>query len=326
MSISKLLRLFSYNIIVVILLFLFSEIFTRIFFNDIQTVGTSKNLLTDSLYYDSPGLVRDSKGSSNGITKSVNSFGFWKYSNERIRKRRILYLGDSVTMGVGVESDSTFAGIINNRFDSLTIFNPSLIGYSHVDYYNIIRSLMNDQKNQLKISEVYLFWCLNDLYSTHPNLDSPELQSNGIIFNVINFFRTQSKFYHLLKNLFFDRPESYYLYDSQFYVSSNTYFENAINSIKQINNILVDMNINFTIILLPYEYQMRPGFESHKTPQNLLIQKFLENDINVYDFTPNLKVIDLGEKDLYLYGDGIHFSKFGNKIIARILTDILRKP
>lgn len=136
-------------------------------------------------------------------------------TQEKIR----LILGDSVTMGIGIENDSTFIGIMNNKVDSINFLNLSLIGYSSEDYYKVLK-YYGDIHKDIKVNSVSVFWTLNDLYSNYPGNISPEINSNTFIQSIISFLRKYSKTYHLIKNLFFDRAQDYFLYDSKFYSSN----------------------------------------------------------------------------------------------------------
>jgi len=316
----KKIKFIIYNIILVTVLFLLTELSVRLFYPSIQTKGTSKNLLVDKFYFYSPGLRNNAIGESNGVIKIVNQNRFWKYNKKDISNNIILYLGDSVTMGLGVENDSTFAGRINNYHKNVSIINPSLIGYSHKDYLNLVKHFIINQQNSLQISEVNVFWCLNDVYSELPEMDSPELNFGNFIDEVVIFFRRNSKLYHFLKKNFSDRPKSYYLFDKQFYSLSDPNYKSAIESLKFINTILSKMNIDFKVILLPYEFELRNEFDVSKSPQSLLSQSLSSIGIRVFDLLPMILEKHIPPEDLYLYGDGIHFSNKGHKLIADIMS------
>jgi hypothetical protein len=255
-----------FNITVVIFLFLLLEICVRIFVPEIKLPGTSSNLIVDSLYNDSPGIKSNTIGTSGGVTKESNGYHAWKYFKPvSTYKRILLFLGDSVTMGINVENDSTFGGILNNNSDSISIINPSLIGYSSKDYVNVFNYFIERNEFNLNFSSVILFWTLNDIYSNYPDKKSPEFSSKGVLSQIVNFFRRNSKAYHFLKNLFSDRPRAYYEYDRQFYTLSNPYFLNAIKNIKYISSACDSLKLKFQMVLLPYEYQVR-NFKQDRIP------------------------------------------------------------
>lgn len=314
----KIIHIAFVNIFVVIALFTLSEISVRHFLPQIKLPGTESKLLKDSVYFSSPGLVPNSQGLSNGTIKFVDNLGFWKYakSNKKV-SNKWLFLGDSVTMGIGIEPDSTFAGILCNKLPNVTIYNSSIIGYSSNDYLNIIKKILVENKNSLNISSVFVFWCLNDIYSNSLLDESPGFNSDDLFDNIIVFLRNNFKLYHLLKNLFSDRSKIYYLYDNQFYNNENSNFQKSINDLVEINQIIKKQKIEMFVILLPYEYQLREKVDLSSIPQNIMEKALFNNGIKYYNLMDEFSKYSYDTSILYLYGDGIHFSNFGHKIVSR---------
>lgn len=315
-----------YNVISIILLFLLLELAVRIFVPQIRLPGTSAALIVDSLYNESPGIRSDTSGTSGGIIKESNQYHSWKYLKPvSANTHKLLFLGDSVTMGIGVENDSTYAGIINNNTDSINVINPSLIGYSSKDYLNVVNYFLIRNKFNLNFSSVVIFWTLNDIYSNYPDNESPELSSNGFIGNIISFLRSNSKAYQFLKNLLSDRPKAYYEYDSQFYTDSNPLLQKSVADILKISAICDSLKIKFQLVLLPYEYQIR---NYNRTgifqPQQILKEKLKNRNIDTID--PGELIRNDYDKTItdYLYGDGIHFNERGNSLIAGYLRSFLK--
>lgn len=314
-----------FNTVVIISLFLLLEICVRIFVPEIKLSGTSSNLIVDSFYNDSPGIKSNTIGTSGGVIKESNDFHAWKYFKPvSANKRRLLFLGDSVTMGISVENDSTYGGILNNSSDSISIVNTSLIGYSSRDYVNVFNYFIEKNEFNLKFSSVILFWTLNDIYSNYPDEKSPEFSSKGVLDQIINFFRRNSKAYHFLKNFFSDRPGVYYEYDKQFYTTSNPYFLKAVKNIEYISSACDSLKIKFQLVLLPYEYQLR-NFKQEGifSPQQMLLDKLKATVINIVDLKKVFNHHITNPGNYYLYGDGIHFNERGNSLIAEYLKILL---
>ncbi|MCH7827180.1 MAG: SGNH/GDSL hydrolase family protein [Bacteroidetes bacterium] len=306
-----------YNILIIIILFFLLEIVIRISFTNIQLPGTSKELLIDSLYNTTVGLGSNKVGFSSEVKKTTNKYHIWKYMEDvNIKGPIILYLGDSVTMGIGVENDSTFVGINSKK---INLINPSLIGYSVNDYLNVMKSFLSNNVFKGKIKKIYLFWSLNDLYSNFTVKNSPGLKVDNLFFPIIDYVRRNSKLFIYTKNLFSDRSKIYYNYDVQFYKESNEYFQKGLIDIKEISRICISEGINLTVFLLPYEYQLRENYIKFNYPQKLLLKKLSEFNINVFDIGERLSNYKYNSKSLYLYEDGIHFSKKGHKLLADII-------
>ncbi len=128
-----------------------------------------------------------------------------------------------------------------------------------------------------------------------------------------------TKLYHLLKHTFSDRPKSYFLYDRQFYANNDPDFIRAMNHIKEIHLLINKNDIKFEIYLLPYEYQLRKSISSEFTPQQLVISELSHLLLNIHDCSLAFEYFDGRSEDLYLYGDGIHFSNSGHRLLASYL-------
>jgi hypothetical protein len=56
--------------------------------------------------------------------KYSNALGGWKYKKQIADSlNKWLLLGDSVTMGIGIDNDSTFAGIMDKSFRDVNRIN-----------------------------------------------------------------------------------------------------------------------------------------------------------------------------------------------------------
>ncbi|MEE9166404.1 MAG: SGNH/GDSL hydrolase family protein [Candidatus Neomarinimicrobiota bacterium] len=312
--------LITYNIIAILLLFILSEGAVRIFKSEIQIQGTTQNLIADRVYFQSRGLRPFGNGMSNGVRVNVDQYGFRKYSRSIDRsKKSWLFIGDSVTMGIGVEADSTYPGIIQDHVDSINILNPSVIGHDIEDYENVFEYFVLENENEFNISRVTIFWSLNDIYSSIEDIDTPGGKVRYIFSDFLRYLRYHSKLYYFLKTVIFDRPKDYYLYDQSFYKADNILFKDAIKQINMISKNCRMRDIRFGIVLLPYEYQMRKESEPYRFPQRLMMRSLRESNINVYSILD--ETYNKDSKELYLYGDGIHFSKVGHKYIARYLVE-----
>lgn len=310
-----------YLVVSIIIIFALIELTVRLTFPQIKLSGTSQNLIVDSLYGNTPGIAANEEGTSNGTIKYTNKYNAWKYSTKLSTKRKIrLILGDSVTMGIGIDNDSTFIGILMNKVDSLNFINLSLIGYSSEDYYQVLKYFRNIHKD-INLSSVTVFWTLNDLYSNYPGNISPEINTNSFTYSLIDFLRKHSKTYHLIKSLFFDRAQDYFLYDSKFYTKKDTILNKSINYIKKVSDICDSLKVSFKLFLLPYEYQVR----NYNNEDIFAAQKIFQSQLNKNN---SIEVIDCKEafenystdsKEFYLFGDGIHFSKKGHKKLSSFL-------
>lgn len=310
------LLLTGYNFVAIIILFFGLEVAVRIFVAEIKPQGTSKSIVADSLYYSTHGLRALSSGTTNGAAVSIDQYGFRKSGTEiDTSKASWLLLGDSVTFGLGVADDSTFSAIVQSKLDSLNILNPSTIAYDINSYWNVFRCLVLENRHNLKISGVSVFFCLNDISKNVNDLEIPGGKIRFVFSDFLTFMRIHSRLYHFTKTSLFDRPKSYFLFDSAFYDADLPEFQNAVSTINKMNNLCQERRISFDLCLLPYEYQLREG---DFTPQNLL-KEAIKNRLNVLEPFQNGGDKNLNPKTYFLYGDGIHFSNFGHRYVAEFL-------
>lgn len=320
----KIFKVIIYNCGIVLLLFIVLEISLRLFVPEIKLPGTQRNLIQDSLFYDSQGLKSNSQGLSAGTKKTVNSNNFWDYSKKNKAREKILLIGDSVTMGIGIENDSTFAGIINNSCGNIQILNPSLIGYSSHDYKNIIHKLIIDDRNSLGLKEIYICWTLNDIYSNSLIPNTLEFNSGTLWGNIVVFIRSKLYLYQFIKNIFTDRPKSYFLFDSKFYNSNNQLSRKALSDLYDIIGMCDKSKIKLKFVMFPYEYQLRNNSYSSNNGPQMYIQEILSDyNVQFYDAEKAFKNKIFNSKRYYLYGDGIHFSDLGHRLIAYYLKTTL---
>jgi len=317
-------KIFNFVLLNIFFLFiiLLLEAGIRIIFPNIKSQSIDRNIIIDNKYYNSPGLKPNTHGTVNDVMFYIDKYGFSKFfSSVNESKKAWLFLGDSVTMGIGVENDSTFAGRVHNLSKMHNVLNPSTIGYNLRDYVNIVQYFVVEKKLNFNIHHVTLFWCLNDVYSDISSFDTPGGNVRLIFGDLLRYVRFKSRIYLLLKNIFFDRAKSYYFFDAAFYDKNNNNFQSSIQNIKRINKLCKDRNIYFEIVLLPYEYQLRFKSEDNLKPQSLMKRELIADNVCVLDPIDYLISQKQKSKKFYLFGDGIHFSDFGHKIISEYILN-----
>jgi len=298
----------------------------RLFGDDITELGTSKELVADNVYGVSPAPRPGASGTSNGVRFDVASFhglGFWKYdAPPDTAKSSWLFLGDSVTMGIGIDPDSTFAGRFAADHPGFNVLNPSVVGYSLRDYHNVIRTLSRpDSRVGAGIEHVVLFWCLNDLYFGAQVRDTSR---PALLESTLGFLRRHARSYQFLKARLTDRPGVYLEHDAALY--SESALEEAGRLLKDIGSMSEAAGWTLHVVLLPYEAQLRPEGDpgSSLLPQRQMTELLSELGLEPIDVAPALRV---GEpRDFFLYGDGIHLSNDGHRAVHRAITPRLPDP
>jgi lysophospholipase L1-like esterase len=304
-----------------------SEFLVRLTIPNIQPQGISADIIQNNGIYDSNRLKPNACGLCNGEQVIVDRYGF-RACHIPIdpKKRSWLLLGDSVTMGVGAHSDSTFAAHLQSRLDSGNNLNSGVIGYSYHDYHNLVRYFIEAQNTELQINRAILFFCLNDIYHIMADIRQPGGKLRFVFGGMLNFLRGHSRLYMFLKNLTSDRARSYYLFDEQFYIEENEHFQKSITALAEIQTILAQKNIPFDMVILPYEYQLRTEYQPAIIPQEFLMEYLKRERISVYNPFEYFIRNKTDSKEFYLYADGIHFSNRGHEIVANFVLDHVLNP
>ena len=303
----------TYPILSAIILLIVLEFIVRLLFPQINYQGNQMSLFVENKFHKTMGLKPNATGEFFGKEISTDDFGFRKMKIPQNFNESWLFLGDSVTFGVGVDTDKIFPQLIQNRFQTIRILNTALVGYSTINYLDIVETILPEHDD---IRKIVLFFCLNDIYG---NLN---LTPNNISMKekILSFLRSNSKLYMLLKKSFFDRSKTYALYDIGLYNDRNYNTERYLNAIVKIKSISDKYGIDFLVVILPYEYQLR--MNGLKAPQQFLKDFLTKKSIHFIDLYDDFTL--LNSEDYFLYGDPMHLSPVGHKAVAQKLSEILK--
>lgn len=315
----KKVRLVFINIAVFFGILLLLEGIIRVSYPSIRTQGTNKNIISQNVFNTSNGLTKNYTGAVFGEAVSVDNFHFRKTEVPvDTTKNTVLFLGDSVTMGVGVSNSETFGALTQKEFPSYNIINPSVIGFDTYDYKNVTTTILED--SSLKTKEVVLFFCLNDIYNRTESDASPMLSQKPFIGQIFDFLKSNSYLYIWMKGAFFDRQEAFYTNDANLYTEKT--IKTVAKNLVDIADLCKIKGVKFKIIILPYEYQLR-NHENAKIylPQQKLMSHFRSLEIDAYDSSNYMYNNTKDHTRLFLYADGIHFSPDGHQLIAQYIRN-----
>ena len=319
------------NISLIFFIFGFLEIGARLFSRAIF-FGNSKNLFdTSNKNYITN--CKSCEAESFGQKIYTDKFGFRTSNpnklNSKIDKEKIIIIGDSVAFGPGVKYKETFQGLLSDNFSEYIFINRSVIGHSldqHLQTANLIK------KDHQNINKVYLIYCLNDLsnissYEIIKNSEPNEIDNNWVdkikknkFFSLINEqLRNKSILYMLIKGIVTEPQERYFFSDLKNYSLDEDKLN--INILKEISEIFKEQNIEFTVIVSPYEYQVRNAELNNNLllPQKLLKEFFEKNQISFIDAYTNFLESGFRSSDLFLPYDPMHLSTAGHKILFEII-------
>ena len=338
MSKNSIPKIFFFNIGILALMLGLFEIGARIFSNAIF-FGNSKHLF-DHRNKNYVTNCKSCEATSFGAKIYTNSDGFRvshlgaKASNNE--EKKIVIIGDSLGFGPGVEFNTTFQGLLSNSYSDYQFVNRSVIGHAldqHLETANLIT------KNPERIEKVYLIYCLNDLSNISSsqikksstqkvnNLDiqwGTLLKNQRLLFKINHLLRTRSILYIDLKGKLSSPQERYFFADLKSYSEKRN--ESNINKLNEIHEVLKSNGIKLTVIISPYEYQVREGSRNNSLliPQKILSNYMEERKINYINAYKNFIGYGGNSKDLFLPYDPMHYSEKGHKIIFDVIDQDLK--
>jgi len=300
--------------LVVIVLLLLLEFLSRAILNHIYNRKFDASLIVDNKYFRTPGLKENASGMVWGKPFHTDQFGCRKgpkpYS---VKKKKWLFIGDSVTEGVGVDDSSTFAALTAKQVDSFNIQNYSLIGYADGEYLDVLKTLLQNQDSS--IGKVTIFFCLNDVYGRNKSTDLPVMARQSMLGKVNSLLQDDYATYKLIKLFVYQNSDSYFRYDAKFYAVDNRFYVNSMSYLQQCYEVCKKAGVDMDVVILPYRSQLARKDESRRKPQNLVKEFCLNQQIpfsDPIDFCSKAQ----NPEDLYLFADEIHFSEAGHKMMA----------
>jgi len=310
----RLFRFLLYNLLVIVIILAVLEAGCRIILRHTYNRDFDSSLIVDDKYLTSAGLKENATGTVWGKEFHTDEFACRKSSKPyNKQKRKWLYIGDSVTEGVGVDDTSTFAAIVAAHTDSINILNYSLIGYSVADYYNVLKCLLD--KNDSSISKATVFFCLNDVYgSTKPN-QLPEMAQQNWKGKLNSLLQNRYATYKVLKLLLLKTSDRYFQYDNQFYNQGDPHFKEAMHYLRGCDSLCRAHRVKMNVVMLPYHSQLGSANDIMQQPQDLVRDYCEKHQIPFADVLETLKN-RVKPRSEYLLGDEIHFSEVGHRVVA----------
>lgn len=323
-------RIFFYNLVSVIILFLTIETSISLFL-PITKQGISPNLINENTIeprFNFPN-VEDQKVFGEIVFTDSNGF---RIENKNFKKknfetnRDIFFIGGSVTFGVGVKQKNTFSGLLNEDLKNYNVHNASVIGSDLKNNYYILKNKINKKKLELAIINFSLDDIANsdeisneEIYHNKNLIE--KLRQNKFITYINNFIRTHSKLYVLIKNLIFDAENRYYELAKKNYEDPKkiSYLKNYLDKISSLNK-EVDSKIIF--ISIPYSKQISNKNCETQQPEEKIIE--FEMKIRNINFFNLKNYFCNNHKNFYLKFDPAHLNNLGHhKVYEYIKKEIL---
>jgi len=304
-------KLIVVNLLIVSVALLAIEIVSRSILSNKYNRSFDSSIIQPNKYFDSDGLKASASAVVWGKKFTTNQFGFRSTGKPFDKKKKTwLFIGDSVTQGVGVDDSSTYVSLIAKSVDSMNVLNCSMIGWSVYDYKNVIESLLADSTNPLNISKISIGWCLNDVYGKAKASDLPAVGNKGMKSLASAFLQDYYATYRLVKLYATQNSDHYFRYDMQFYKPVNPLLTAAVTTSNSIRSLCSSKDIELQVVSFPY----RSALEKDKVEKSISEMKFKNLSSDIKDAAQ-----DIPTRNLYLFSDEIHFSSLGHHIIAPII-------
>lgn len=306
------------------------ELFCRVFL-DINLRKTSKEFMILDASGRPVANAPNSQGVSFGAAVFSDSDGFripenYQYPNA---DRAILLIGDSVTFGVGVPEERTFAGLLRTSNGSVAVYNAAVNGFSLPDYLRTAELALSKHP---EIDEVLLFYCLNDFREIGQAEETPA-KTDGLAgvkraiasaFAGMNeFLGPRSKLYVLITGLTTDPSRRYFEWDLSLMNAASGRTNEILEPIEKINELVKERNGKFAVFLNPYEFQLRQEGGDF-SPQNRIIEYLKERGIRYVDTRESFRQLPRPSA-AFLFADPMHLSELGHKVVFDRVSEFLQK-
>jgi len=315
----------------------------RWLYPEIPPQHSDRRLFDPRKYGRTYGYKALATGEEMGVLVSTDEHGFRTspHSRQLHTSEHVLVLGDSVSVGNGVEAEQTYPSLLEEKLGK-KVLNASVTGYRIVDYVEVLGNIVDNFKPQLVIIGI----CLNDVSPTsqanivgiarkkkadgevtpderrYPNMFVRTLRYiNDNYLDFHTFLGSYSRTYVLVKSLATDSARDHFLADELYYDDPQT-IEVLSSQFTKLKRLLTDEK-PLVLFIFPYEYQLRAGSLEVLEPQKIIKEAGHRAGVTIYDLYDELaeylKANRLPSKAIYLFNDPLHFNSVGHHAIAELV-------
>lgn len=304
------------------------ELYCR-YFLDINLRKTSKDFIATDPAGRIIGNVKNARGVSFGTDVFSDENGF-RTPQDYIGKSNdtaVLFLGDSVTFGVGVPEEKTFVGLFRREMPDVTTYNSGVVGYALADYKRVAESFL-PAHNEVK--RVYLFYCLND-FQPPDNAKQTKAEDvtllksikrgiGSILVNLNEFLGPRSKLFVYITGITADPSRIYFRWDLTLFNVDEDRLRETLAPMVEIDRMVKERNAQLVVFLNPYEMQIRERENANFEPQNRIESFLREKGISFVDTRDRFKSLP-SSKDAFLFADPMHLNESGHRIVFGALLE-----
>lgn len=319
MPAKKLIEITALVVVSVVIFVAIGEVFLRIYlsrriFYDIEM---SRYALT--LKVDSPNPLIGHHHEANaeaklmGVTLRTNADGFRddEIAVGKGHRRRILFLGDSLTLGWGVEKQQTFEHLLEA---SLNEESPTDVINLGVGNYNTTQevNLFIDKGLKYQPDQVVLFYFINDAEPLPAQSRSSMLGH----LRLITFYWSRIKAAKARLN----PSGGFYEYYSALYQEDAEGWERSRAALLQLRDLCREQGIDLAVVILPELHELE---EYTFAREHTLLLDFLgESEIRALDLAPSFRNED-NPHSLWVSMDDAHPNARAHALIAKYTLDFI---
>ena len=234
----------------------------------------------------------------------------------------IFILGDSVAFGNGVKEQETFIGLLRKELSKNNFLNSSAPGYQINDHINVV----NQTSKFRNVDKIIYFFTLNDIYSSSniENLNNKKKESDyslkkyKLLKELNVFLRNKSYLYMFIKGIGTDPSKRWFLNLYENFEKKD--LDETKKNFISLKNFSRNLQSDFLVILLPYEFQTRSCSKNILKPQSRISDILLNLSIEFKDLTYIFCKQKDPKKNFYKF-DPMHLSKQGHKLVYNALRD-----
>jgi lysophospholipase L1-like esterase len=296
-----------------------------------------------------PKKVAQETWGNSTYTLFTNSLGFKDADTTTVLPtsplKRILFIGDSFTEGIGVPFEQTFVGMVRQSFQSSAeVLGAGCVSYSPKLCYYKTKYLL--EKEKLQINQLFLFIDISDIqdeitYETFVPIDetapssqppTPTVTPVAWYEEILHFWAKGSVLGYLIYqkhlqssaatfNAKYYNERAKWTYDENIYQKwGSKGVQSAVKYTEQLLNLCRTHQIKMTIVIYPWTEQMQE--EDWNSKQVTIWDNFAKtNQLDCVNFFPifqrlcQQKGYDKMYQTYFIKGD-VHWNEAGHRIIA----------
>ncbi len=281
-------------------------------------------------YRLTPGFIGNFPEYLGGYDISINSQGLRDYEhNYNKSKTRILVLGDTISFGTGLDYNSTFPHLLENKFNSggygIEVINTGVNGYQPSQEY----AYYQNEGYKYDPDVILIGIALNDILPADP---VSKFKDNFEKYNDSDSNPPDPAIKSLVKKTCHSCVFIYSIahnYNNDYFGVVYKTWENESelaeysDKLNLLNSELKSKNVTLFLVIFPYSDQFgnsRYGL----LPQEKIKSLAKSQNISYIDLTSFLDVADY--KKYYLSYDRLHMNPEGNKFVTEIVySDLILK-